>query len=106
MPQGKKDQSPITGSDVSHVVALAHLVIDPAKLPIVQKELQDSLAYVRQVQQLDLSAVPETVQISGLENITREDRVDTARMLSQPEALANAPRQHQGFFMVPAIMEV
>lgn len=95
----------ITDDDVMHVAALAHLPIDPSRLSIIKKQLIDSLEYVRTVQTLELDEVPETVQVSGLTNVLREDEVDESRMLTQEQALSNAPRSHKGFFVVKAIME-
>lgn len=95
----------ITDEDVAHVASLARLPIDPTRLPVIKKQLIDSLEYVRTVQTLDLDGVPETAQVSGLTNILREDEVDENRMLTQEQALSNAPRSHKGFFVVTAIME-
>jgi Asp-tRNA(Asn)/Glu-tRNA(Gln) amidotransferase C subunit len=40
-----------------------------------------------------------------LSNITRPDEVDESSMLSQQQALANAPKHHKGYFVVARIIE-
>jgi aspartyl-tRNA(Asn)/glutamyl-tRNA(Gln) amidotransferase subunit C len=105
MPKGDKKTLVISDSDVKHVAALANIPLDPSRLAIVKKQLEESLEYVRTVQTLDLDDIPETVQISGLQNVMREDVVDTAHMLTQKQALFNAPKQHQGYFVVKSVME-
>ena len=43
--------------------------------------------------------------MTGLVNVFREDEVDVVHMLSQEEALANASRYYNGFFVVDQIIE-
>lgn len=100
-----KTKQIITTNDVQHVAQLANLPLDPAKISLYQKQLEDSLEYVRIVQTLDLDNVEETVQISGLTNVWREDVVDPSRTFTQEQALANAPSSLNGFFMVNGIMK-
>jgi len=44
-------------------------------------------------------------QVTGLENATREDEVQEERMFTQEEALRNAPRTHNGYFVVDQILD-
>jgi len=47
--------------------------------------------------------VPPTAQAIPLQNVTRND--DVTPSLSQPEVLANAPRQEGEYLRVKAILE-
>jgi len=47
--------------------------------------------------------VEETSQVTGMENVFREDEIKPS--LSQDEVLANAPRKYKGYFVVEAIFE-
>jgi len=44
------------------------------------------------------------IKLLGLKNVTREDKIDETRMLSQKEALSQAKKTHKGFFVVPAVI--
>ncbi|MBI5620037.1 Asp-tRNA(Asn)/Glu-tRNA(Gln) amidotransferase GatCAB subunit C, partial [Candidatus Gottesmanbacteria bacterium] len=57
------------------------------------------------IQTLDTSNVPETSQVTGSENVFRDDEVDAGRILTQEEALSNAKRTHNGFFVVKSVFE-
>ena len=69
------------------------------------KQVGVTVAYVSKLQELPTDGVIETSQVTGLENVMREDVVDESRMFSQVEALKNATHTHNGFFVVDAVLE-
>lgn len=89
--------------DVSHVAKLANLPLSDAEKKKFEKQLSETLDYVKQLEEIDTKGVEPTSQVTGLENVTREDEVTPS--LSQEEALSNAKSTHNGFFKVPAILE-
>lgn len=95
----------ITGQIVEKIASLAHLILTPSQKQTFTQQLSSVIGYVSKVQKLDTSNVPETSQVTGLENVFREDEVDAGRMLTQEEALSNAKRTHNGFFVVDALFE-
>lgn len=90
---------------VKKVAKLAQLPILENSVHLFTQQLSAVVGYVSKIQSLDTSKIPETSQVTGLENIFREDRVDKKRMLSQKQALSNAKRTHNGYFVVKAIFE-
>lgn len=94
----------ITTDDVKHVARLANLPITDDQIPKFQSQLESILEFVKTVQTVDTDGVPETTQVTGLENIWREDVVEDSRTFTQDEALSNAKNKHNGFFMVKAIL--
>jgi aspartyl-tRNA(Asn)/glutamyl-tRNA(Gln) amidotransferase subunit C len=94
----------ITQDDVRHVAKLASLPVTEAQIPKFQSQLESILEFVRTVQTVDTEGVPETTQVTGLENIWREDEIDDTRTFTNEEALSNARSTHNGFFMVKAIL--
>lgn len=83
-----------------------------ANIPVSQEEsdnlagaFSETLAVVDKLRQVDTTGVEPTHQVTELENVWREDNVDTERMFSQDQALHNAARTHQGYFVVPQILE-
>lgn len=70
---------------------------------MLEKQLETTVEHVERLNELDTSTVDETSDITGLRNIMREDVVEPS--LTQEEALANAKKTHNGFFVVPVIIE-
>jgi aspartyl/glutamyl-tRNA(Asn/Gln) amidotransferase C subunit len=70
----------------------------------LEKAFEETLAVVEKLQTVDVGSVEPTFQVTGLENVTREDVVDEQRMFTQEQALANARAQHDGFFVVPQVI--
>ena len=96
--------------DVSHVEKLANLPLTEAEKKKFEKQLSETLDYVKQLEEIDTKGVdPDSIgveptsQVTGLENVTREDEVTPS--LSQEGALKNAKSAHNGFFKVKAILD-
>lgn len=96
---------PITKSDIDHLAKLANLPVNDAQAEELTKQVGVTVEYVSQLQSLPTEGVEETSQVTGLENVFREDAIDTTRIFTQEEALANAKRTHNGYFVVDAVME-
>lgn len=89
--------------DVKHVAKLANLPLTPEEEERFERQLAETLEYVSQLEEIDTKNVEPTSQVTGLENVTRDD--STSSSLSQEEALKNATSTHNGFFKVKAILE-
>ena len=61
---------------------------------------ETTLAVIEQLQTVNVEGVTPTFQVTGLENVMRDDVVDENRMFSQDQALANAKATHDGYFVV------
>lgn len=83
------------------VAKLANLSLSDKDLVYLGNQLTISLNYVSKVQAQPTAHVEPTSQVTGLENIFRDDIVEPS--LSQEEALKNAPHIYNGFFVVKAI---
>lgn len=101
----KKKTTKITAKQVDHVAALANLKLEPKQGARFQKQLSSVLEFVSTINQPHAQKTPETTQVTGLSNVTREDSIDKDRILSQEQALKNAPRSHKGYFVVSQIID-
>lgn len=88
--------------DVSHVAKLANLPLKSEEIAKFEKQLFEILSYIEKLKEIDTRNVKETSQITGLENVTRED--ETSPSLTQEEALSNTKSKHNGLFKVKAIL--
>jgi aspartyl-tRNA(Asn)/glutamyl-tRNA(Gln) amidotransferase subunit C len=93
----------LTIEEVTHVARLARLRLDPAELEQMRGQLNSILDYIALLQEVDVTDVPPTAQVTGLTTVLREDGVTAG--LSQEAALANAPAQRKGMFQVRPVFE-
>ncbi len=89
--------------DVSHVAKLANLPLSSEEKKRFEKQLEETLSYVENLNEIDTKTTKPTDHVTGLANVTRED--ETTPSLSQEDALKNAKTTHNGFFKVPVIIE-
>lgn len=60
---------------------LANLPLSEKELITYKTQLEKVLEYVKQLQKDDTSGVPETSQITGTMNVTREDFIEACPLL-------------------------
>jgi len=100
-----KTNSPTTTAQVLHIAKLANLTVSDSEAQELATGFDETLGYIKNLAEIDTSKVEPAHHVTGLENITREDEIDEARMLSQDQALANAAKTHQGYFVVPQVID-
>lgn len=93
----------ITRDDVLHLAQLSNLQLVDDEVDALQQNIGDILGYVDQLGELDTSGVEPTYQVTGLENVIRDDTVMTSDV-SREELLALAPEQHDGQVKVPKVL--
>lgn len=83
----------LTREDVLKLARLSRLTLSEDEIAQYQKELSEILAYVEQLDAVDVSELKPTYQISGLtsddDNATRDDQVTD--QVAQSELLKNVP---------------
>jgi len=89
--------------DVKHLAKLANLNISVKQEEALEKSIPSVVEYMDEIKNLDVDDIPETTRVTEEENVLREDIVESS--LSQEDALKNAKKSKNGFFVVPAIFE-
>lgn len=89
--------------NVPHVAKLANLTVSPDKEPKLEKQLEEILGYVEKLKEVEASGIEEASQVTGLENVVRED-VETNCELSQEEAISGSSSTQNGLFKVKGIL--
>lgn len=84
---------------------LAKIPLDGQQAEQLASEFDESMAVVDELTKIQTEGVAPTYQVNDLINVWREDVIDEKRMLSQEAALANAPRTHQGYFVVERVID-
>ena len=93
----------LTRADVEKVALLARLRFDDAQLDSMTSELQQIVAYVDHLGEVNTDNVEPMAHAVPLTNVLRADEVRPS--IPQEAALANAPKQANGLFIVPKIVE-
>jgi aspartyl-tRNA(Asn)/glutamyl-tRNA(Gln) amidotransferase subunit C len=89
----------ITREQLLHVAHLARLELREDEVGRLEAQLNDILAAVSKVSELDLSDVPPTSHPLDVVNVWDED--SPRPCLPVEDALANAPEREGDFFKVP-----
>ena len=89
--------------DIKHVARLANLRLKTEDLRKLEKQLNEIVTYVEKLNEVNTKGVEITSQVTGLENVTREDNPNPS--LAQEEVLAGAKSKHNGLFKVDAILD-
>ncbi|HNQ90233.1 MAG TPA: Asp-tRNA(Asn)/Glu-tRNA(Gln) amidotransferase subunit GatC [Verrucomicrobiota bacterium] len=89
--------------DVRDVARLARLALTPDEEATLGSQLDDILAYMRELEKVDVAGVEATAHPVPLANVVRPDIVQPS--LDPREALQNAPAHNDHLFVVPRIVE-
>ena len=89
--------------DVAYVAKLARLRLTAEETQLFQEQLGHVLAYADKLREIDVSGVEASAHASPIFNVFRED--ETHPWFTGAEALANAPHQANGLFVVTKVVE-
>lgn len=69
-----------------------------------EAQFDKTIKIIDEFNTLDIKKTLPTYSVTGTKNILREDIVDVTRILSQDDALLNAKKTHNGYFVVDQIL--
>lgn len=93
----------LTKDQVKKVAKLANLPITSEEEEKYSEQLSNILEYIEQLNSLDTSDVEPTFNVSGQVNILAEDKAGDC--LTQDEALSNASKKNDGFFVTKGVFQ-
>lgn len=94
----------LTTDEIKHVVNLARLELSETEVEKYGDQLSDVLAYINQLQEVDVSGVEPTAQITGMVNVLREDIIEDWDKAEVTNTLAEAPEMEDGQVMVKRVL--
>ena len=89
--------------DVAYVARLARINLTETEAKTFQRQLDDVLKYVEKLRQLDVTGVEVAAHTLPIFNVFRDDT--SRQWFTAEQALSNAPRQANGLFIVPKVVE-
>ena len=88
--------------DIKHVAKLAALTLTDEEAEKFEKQLAETAEHIDNLNEVNTEGIEPTSQVTGLENIAREDVITPS--LTQEQALMNAKSTYNGFFKVKGIL--
>jgi aspartyl-tRNA(Asn)/glutamyl-tRNA(Gln) amidotransferase subunit C len=95
----------VTRENIEHIAKLARLDFSDADYDRLTSDMNNVLGYIDQLKELDVSNVAplENINESVEKNDFRKDI--SAPCLSVEDALKNAPKAADGYFILPKVIE-
>jgi aspartyl-tRNA(Asn)/glutamyl-tRNA(Gln) amidotransferase subunit C len=93
----------MTNDEVRWVAQLARLELSDAELDLLTRQLSAIVEYVTQLGQVNTEGVEPLAHPLPVHNVFRADKL--APSLPVDAALSNAPKQRDGFYVVPAVLD-
>ena len=93
----------ISRDDVLHLAQLSNLELNDAEISGLQTDISNILGYVEQLSQLDTEGVEPTYQVTGLENVWRDDKIIDYGV-SRSDLLNCAPESCDNQVKVPKVL--
>jgi aspartyl-tRNA(Asn)/glutamyl-tRNA(Gln) amidotransferase subunit C len=88
---------------VRKVARLARIAVPEGRLEPMAKELNGILAWIEQLNEVDVEGVEAMTTPVAMSLPLREDVITDGGI--QDQVLANAPKSEDGFFVVPKVVE-
>ena len=92
----------ISTSDIQHLASLSNLALADDEVDGLRQDLENIIGYIAQLGELDTSGVEPTYQVTGLENVWREDEVQSG--VSRETLLNLAPEKQNNQVKVPQVL--
>jgi len=94
--------SKIGTDEVERIAKLANIGLSATETQQMVRELGSIVEFVEQLQQVDVTDVAPTDQVTGLVDVWREDEVRPS--MPREQLLANAPEQKDGYIVVKRVL--
>jgi len=95
--------SKIDHKTVDEVAHLARLEFDAAGKDEMVKGMNNMLAFIEKLNELDTTGVEPLIYMTDESNVLREDVVKET--ITQKEALLNAPKKDSDYFKAPKVID-
>lgn len=93
----------ITSDDVRHLAQLSNLQLSDEESANLEKDLTNIVGYIDQLSELDTNGVEPTYQVTGLQNIWRDDEI-VLHPAGRDGLLALAPETLDNQVKIPKVL--
>ena len=95
--------STITNDGVRHLAQLSSLQMSDAEVESLRADIEKIINYINQLDELDTDGVEPTYQVTGLQNVWRDDEIIDSSV-SRRQLLALAAEQSDNCVKVPKVL--
>ena len=95
--------STITNDDVRHLAQLSSLQMSDTEVESLRTDIEKIINYINQLDELDTDGVEPTYQVTGLQNVWRDDEIIDSSV-SRQQLLALAAEQSDNCVKVPKVL--
>ena len=89
--------------DVAYVARLSRIKLTEDETQVFQKQLNEVLKYAEKLREVDVTGLDAAAHALPVFNVLRDDSAHD--WFTAEQALSNAPRQANGLFVVPKVVE-
>ena len=93
----------ITNKLIQDIAALAKLEFDEKSAEQMKVDLEKIIGFLDKLSEIDTDGVDPLIYLSEEVNVLREDEINA--VVSQVEALKNAPEKDSDYFKVPTVLK-
>jgi aspartyl-tRNA(Asn)/glutamyl-tRNA(Gln) amidotransferase subunit C len=93
----------VDAATVRRIAHLARIAVTDAEVPHLQGELNAMLAFVEQLQEVNVEGVEPMTSVMPMDMKKREDIVNDGEIVDK--VTVNAPESEDLFFLVPKVVE-
>ncbi|MCH7504291.1 Asp-tRNA(Asn)/Glu-tRNA(Gln) amidotransferase subunit GatC [PVC group bacterium] len=94
---------PLSKKDIEYTSTLAHVQLSEKEKTLYLGQLESILKYIEKLNELDTTNVLPMDHVLDLENVFRKDEIKPS--VNRDQVLNQAPKQQDGFFLVPPVIE-
>ena len=95
----------LTAKNIEKLARLSSLQVPSSELQKYEKQLDETLSFVENLDELKTDEVKPTNHVTELENVGFDDGEGDKRGLSKEQALANGKNKKDGMFVVKRLIE-
>ena len=95
--------STITNDDVRHLAQLSSLQMPDVEVELLRADIEKIINYINQLDELATDGVEPTYQVTGLQNVWRDDEIIDSSV-SRQQLLALAAEQSDNCVKVPKVL--
>ena len=93
----------ITRETARNVAHLARIQVEEEELENISSELSSIIGFMEQLNEVDVEGVEAMSSVTPMQLLRRKDIVKTIDLHNK--LMSNAPAKHQGFFVVPKVVD-
>lgn len=90
-------------NDVQYLAMLSNLKLDDEEAKSLTDDLDRIVGYIEQLSELDTDGVEPTYEVTGLQNVWRQDEVDESGV-TKDQLLSLVPESFQDQIKVPKVL--